>query len=256
MDSLNWFDSARAYADWVDEQRQYTPFPVSEACYYPMYDLWYWAYDNTNKGLYWTTLVQAEELGFKSYLFDAGWESHAGEFSKWLEGPIGNYFHPEDKLPGFAGFAGFVQYVKERLRMNVVFWLSPYALGRQSVYYPSVRHCHTLLSRSRTEYSGGIDEAPMTLPYGRRYDQNTNLCSRHPDTRQYLKTLFERVSGSYAPDGYWLDFQETIPFRCDARHLHDGDFGKGFNAAQETIKQTILERNQEATVELRFPVPT
>ena len=112
----NWFSTTRAYADWVDRERAYEPFPVVPACYYPMYDLWYWAFDDTNNGLYWTTLTRAKQLGFQSYLFDAGWESRPGEVFKWLEGTVGDYTHPEDKLPSFPGF---LQYVKDRLRMNV-----------------------------------------------------------------------------------------------------------------------------------------
>ena len=75
---------------------------MTAACYYPLYDTWYWAGDNTDMELYWKTLVQAKNLGFQSYLFDSGWESNPGELSRWLEGSLGNYSPPEDKLPGFA----------------------------------------------------------------------------------------------------------------------------------------------------------
>ena len=247
----NWFSATRHYADWVDQEQGYEPFPVVPACYYPMYDLWYWAFDNTNQGLYWTTVTRARQLGFQSYLFDAGWESHPGEFSKWLAGSVGDYTHPEDKLPGFPGF---LQYVQDRLRMNVVLWMSPYAIGRDSIYYRKTSRSHVLFDRSNTEYNGGLEFAPMTLRLGRRYDENVNLCPRNSGTREHLKSLFERVSADYRPNGYWLDFQETIPFLCESFHSHRGDFGQGFNLTQDTIKQTVLSAVDRPTVELRFPV--
>ncbi|MCI0420771.1 MAG: hypothetical protein L0312_16350 [Acidobacteria bacterium] len=247
----NWFSATRSYADWVDQERGYTPFPVVQACYHPMYDLWYWALDDTNPGLYWTTLTRAKQLGFQSYLFDAGWESQPGELFKWLEGAVGNYTHPEDKLPGFPGF---LQYVKDRLRMHVVLWMSPYAIGRNSMYYRKTSRSHILFERSNTEYNGGLDVSPMTLRLGRRYDENVNLCPRDSGTREHLKALFERVSTDYCPDGYWLDFQETIPFLCESFHSDEGDFGQGFNLTQDTIKQTVLSAVDRPTVELRFPV--
>jgi hypothetical protein len=247
----NWFSVTRNYADWVDQEQGYEPFPIVPACYYPMYDLWYWAFDHTNPGLYWTTLTRAKQLGFQSYLFDAGWESHPGELFKWLEGSVGDYAHPEDKLPSFPGF---LQHVKDRLRMNVVLWMSPYAIGRDSVYYQKTRRSHVLFDRSSTEYNGGLEVAPMTLRLGSRYDENVNLCPRDLGTREHLKSLFERVSADYRPNGYWLDFQETIPFLCESFHLHRGDFGEAFNLTQETIKQTVLSAVDSPTLELRFPV--
>jgi hypothetical protein len=247
----NWFSATRNYADWVDQEQGYEPFPIVPACYYPMYDLWYWAFDNTNPGLYWTTLTRAKQLGFQSYLFDAGWESHPGELFKWLEGSVGDYTHPEDKLPSFPGF---LQYVKDRLRMNVVLWMSPYAIGRDSIYYRKTSRSHILFERSNTEYNGGLEFSPMTLRLGRRYDENVNLCPRNSGTREHLKGLFERVSADYRPNGYWLDFQETIPFLCESFHAHGSSFGEGFNLTQDTIKQTVLSAVENSTIELRFPV--
>jgi hypothetical protein len=247
----NWFSVTRNYADWVDQERAYEPFPVVPACYYPMYDLWYWAFDDTNNGLYWTTLTRARQLGFQSYLFDAGWESHPGEVFKWLEGTIGDYAHPEDKLPSFPGF---LQYIKDRLGINVVLWMSPYAIGRDSFYYRATSRSHVLFDRANTEYNGGLEVAPMTLRLGRRFDENVNLCPRESGTRAHLKSLFERVSNDYRPNGYWLDFQETIPFLCESFHFHGSDFGEGFNASQDTIKQAVLSTVDRPTVELRFPV--
>lgn len=247
----NWYKVTQHYADWVDAQRNYAAFPISPACYYPMYDIWYWAFDNTTAGLYWTTLVQAKQLSFKSYLFDAGWESFPGELTKWLEGTLGDYEHSEDKL---LGFPGFLQYVKDRLRMNVVLWMAPYAVGRQSQNYRATRRLHTLFNRANLEYKGGIEASPMTLRLGPRFDENVNLCPRNSDTHQYLKGLMERVSGSYRPNGYWLDFQETIPFLCESFHRHTVNFGQGLNQAQETIARTALDHIPQATVEMRFPV--
>ncbi|MBI4457316.1 MAG: hypothetical protein HY644_15665 [Acidobacteria bacterium] len=246
-----WFEVTRSYARWVDEKLQYEPFPVSPACFYPMYDIWYWAKDETSLNLYWRTLLHAKELGFQSYLFDAGWESRNGELAKWLWGSVGNYFAPEDKLPGFADF---LQRIKESLQMNVILWLAPYSMGRTSVHYPALKGAHTLFVRSRPQYKGGIVTAPDTLPLDWRFDENVNLCPRNSATVDYMRSLFDRVSETYFPDGYWLDFQETIPFTCEARHKHTSTFGRAFGAAQDAIKESVLRHIAAPTVELRYPV--
>jgi hypothetical protein len=75
---LTWFDITQRYADWVDQELKYQPFPIAPACYYPMYDTWYRTFDNTSIDLYSKTLVQAKDLGFRTYLFDAGWGDEVG----------------------------------------------------------------------------------------------------------------------------------------------------------------------------------
>lgn len=246
----SWYELTRDYALWVDKGLGYEPFPVSQACYHPMYDAWYWANDNTSVNLYRQSAQKAKELGFLAYLFDAGWESHFMELAQWLAGPVGNYEAPPDKLPGFAAL---LRQVKESLGMDVILWLAPYAMGRRSVNYPSMRAAHTLLLKSNEVFAGAWP-APQTLPRDATYDENVNLCPRDPDTGDYLGSLFDRLATTYLPDGYWLDFQDTLPFRCDAPHPHVSSFGSGFNAVQKAIKRSILTRIDRPTVELRYPV--
>jgi len=248
---LTWFDITQRYADWVDARLKYQPFPIAPACYYPMYDSWYWSFDNTSIDLYWKTLVQAKDLGFQTYLFDAGWGDEAGELSKWLSGALGNYTAPDDKLPGFAGF---LQTVKDQLQMNVILWMAPYAMGRQSFYYSDFREDHDLFVKSDASYKGGLNEDPETLDLNEQFQENVNLCPQNPATQNHLRSLFERVSQNYRPSGYWLDFQDFMPFLCESPHSHTASFGEGYNASQQQIKDTVLDQSSQPTVEIRYPI--
>ena len=246
----DWFSTATSYAQRVDQSQRYRPFPVSAACYYPLYDAWYWAGDNTDLDLYWKTLVQAQELGFQSYLFDSGWESNPGELSRWLEGSLGNYYPPEGKL---SGFTEFLRSARQNLGMNVILWLAPYALGRESTFYGETKDAHVILNKVQGWYHGGDDSFPATMEMDDQFAENVNLCPRTPATPEYLKSLFRRVGSDYQPDGYWLDFQETVPFLCDAQHDHTTSFATGFHQSQAAIKEAVLEKNSNATVEMRYP---
>ena len=246
----DWFASIVSYANAVDERQRYKPFPVTAACYYPLYDIWYWAGDNTDMELYWKTLVQARNLGFQSYLFDSGWESNPGELSRWLEGSVGNYSPPENKLPGFAEF---LRSARQDLGMNVILWLAPYAMGRESTPYAEMKDAHVILNQAQGWYHGGVESLPATLAMEDQFAENVNLCPRTPATSEYLKSLFRRVGTDYQPDGYWLDFQETVPFLCEAQHQHTTSFGGGFNQSQSNIMESVLEQNPNATVEMRYP---
>ena len=246
----DWFSAATSYAQRVDQSQRYRPFPVSAACYYPLYDAWYWAGDNTDLDLYWKTLVQAKELGFQSYLFDSGWESNPGELSRWLEGSLGNYYPPEGKL---SGFTEFLRSARQNLGMNVILWLAPYALGRESTFYGETKDAHVILNKLQGWYHGGDESFPATMEMDEQFAENVNLCPRTPATPEYLMSLFRRVGTDYQPDGYWLDFQETVPFLCDAEHDHTTSFAAGFHQSQAAIKEAVLEQNSSATVEMRYP---
>jgi len=248
--SADWFSTAAQYARRVDQRLRYKPFPVSAACYYPLYDVWYWAGDNTNMELYWKTLLQAKSLGFQSYLFDSGWESNPGELSRWLEGSLGNYSSPDDKLPGFREL---LLSARRDLGMNVILWLAPYAIGRESTFYEETKDAHVIVNKARGWYHGGDEGFPATVEMDDQFAENVNLCPRTPVTPAYLSSLFRRVGSHYQPDGYWLDFQETVPFLCEARHGHTASFGGGFHASQAAIKEAVLEQNRNATVEMRYP---
>ena len=246
----DWFATIASYAQTVDERLRYKPFPVTAACYYPLYDTWYWAGDNTDMELYWKTLVQAKNLGFQSYLFDSGWESNPGELSRWLEGSLGNYSPPEDKLPGFVEF---LRSARQDLGMNVILWLAPFALGRESTFYEEMKDAHVILNQAQGWYHGGIESYPATVEMDNQLAENVNLCPRTPATPEYLKSLFRRVATDYQPDGYWLDFQETVPFLCQAQHQHATAFGGGFNQSQASMVESVLEQNTNATIEMRYP---
>jgi len=246
----DWFSTATSYAQRVDQWQRYKPFPVSAACYYPLYDVWYWAGDSADLELYWKTLVQAKNLGFQSYLFDSGWESNPGELSRWLGGSLGNYSPPDDKLPGFAEF---LRSARQDLGMNVILWLAPYALGRESAFYEEMKDAHVILNKAQGWYHGGDESFPATMEMDDQFSENVNLCPRTPATPEYLTSLFRRVGTDYQPDGYWLDFQETVPFLCEAQHQHATSFAGGFHHSQAAIKESVLEQNGNATVEMRYP---
>jgi hypothetical protein len=198
----------------------------------------------------WKTLVQAKNRGFQAYLFDSGWESNPGELSRWLEGSLGNYSSPDDKLPGFAEF---LRSARQDLGMNVILWLAPYALGRESIFYEELKDAHVILNKARGWYHGGDETFPATVEMDERFAENVNLCPRTPATPAHLKSLFRRLGTDYQPDGYWLDFQETVPFLCEAQHDHNTSFACGFQQSQASIKETVLEQKCNATVEMRYP---
>jgi hypothetical protein len=95
---------------------------------------------------------------------------------------------------------------------------------------------------------------PQTLPLDSRYDENVNLCPRTTGTADYVRRLVDRVMQTYQPDGLWLDFQDMIPFQCEAPHSHPVTFGEGYTATAAAIRDAALSHGAIPTVQVRYPV--
>jgi alpha-galactosidase len=230
-----WFHEAQAYTRAVDNSRGYTPLRIPESAYDPTYDSWYFTGDAINQDLVWELAVLSHELGFKSYLLDAGWDTTPGDYSLWIEGSTGNYRPDTDYFPDFSGL---LRRIRTQLGMKVMLWMQQYALGRRSIHYPDLKDALTYV----------LDPATAEL------DETMALCPRVSATRQHMVTLFQRILEDYQPDALWFDWQDYVPVECSAWHLHDNrSFGEGYNATQKTILRNLLERDPELFVEIRWP---
>lgn len=248
--SMTWFDTASNYADWVDALNNYSPFPISDRAYEPLYDAWYWSGDHVNDEVYRNTAKLASQLGIGLYLADSGWDTDAGEYQKWLGGKTGDYNPPADK---FANLEQTFNAMRSEDGVGIDLWLQPFAVGRQSVRYDATRAMHIQLPPQVSPGRGwpGQSYTPFALPLGNNLE-DVNLCPRMASTVTYLQNLFTDVATKYHPDGYWLDFIDGMPSFCVAPHRHsEAVFGNGFNRSLQAVKETILSFNPKAIVHFR-----
>jgi hypothetical protein len=230
-----WFNQAKAYASAVDARRGYVPLNIPPAASNPTYDSWYWTADNVNQSLVWRLAQISCSLGFKSYLFDSGWDTHAGQYAKWLDGSTGDYSPP---VESFRNFPALLDKIRNQLGMRVMLWMQQYALGRESVYYPQLA---SALSYWADPVTGALQETPA-------------LCPRVLGTGQHMVDLFDRIMNDYQPDGLWFDWQEYIPLVCSAPHQHDySSFGEGYNSTQQAVLNTVVQHNPDVFMEMRWP---
>ncbi len=248
--SQNWFDTAADYANWVDGINNYQPLPISNRAYEPLYDAWYWAKDRVDDRLYLETAQLAAEAGFGTYLADAGWDTAAGEYEKWLNGRTGDYDPPPDK---FNDLPATFDTIRSGDGLGISLWLQPFAIGRASARYSQTRDMHIHVPSGTKSGLGwlGLTYPPFALPSGRDLE-TVNLCPRHAPTQAYLKNLFGEMAAKYRPEGYWIDFIDGVSTYCSATHSHDDAlFGDGLRTALDGIKNTILENNPDAVIQFR-----
>jgi alpha-galactosidase len=248
----NWFQTARRYADWVDAERRYEPFPIGADAYNPLYDTWYWSGDAVDDQLYADTSRTASQMGMRSFLVDAGWDAETGEYDRWLDGATGNYDPPSSK---FTDLRQTFNFMRTAHNLSVRLWLQPFAVGRQSARYGAVEreHIHIPMDFGGPGWPGNLN-SPVALPSTPGMLENVNLCPRMSGTSDYLRQLFSEMEVRYHPEGYWLDAMDFIPAMCAAQHKHDyPSFGDGLSASLEAIRSTVLAYNPATVVQFRGP---
>ncbi|HYR84070.1 MAG TPA: hypothetical protein VE422_08335 [Terriglobia bacterium] len=248
--SMNWFETAQDYTGWVDELNKYQAFPISSRAYEPLYDTWYWSGDHVDDRTYTETAELASEMGFGTFLADAGWDTPVGEYEKWLNGRTGDYRPPPDK---FGNLPATFDEIRDEHGLGVNLWLQPFAVGRASTRYRVTRTTHIQIPSATNVGLGwmGLAYSPFALPLGQNLE-TVNLCPRVRSTQTYLKNLFVEMEGKYKPQGYWLDFLDGLATYCVAPHQHsDALFGDGFRKTLDIIKTTILSSNPDAVVQFR-----
>jgi hypothetical protein len=249
--SVNWFDAAASYADWVDQLNGYRPMPISTKAYEPLYDLWYFTQDHVDEGMYLSSAELASEIGFGSFLADSGWDAPTGEYPRWLEGRTGDYDPPASK---FRNLKGTFDQIRFSNRLNVQLWLQPFAVGRESARYLQTRDLHIRVPSTPGSMPawGGFGGTPFYLPSGEDSLENINLCPRLSATHRYLYQLIREVATKFRPDGYWFDFIDGMPSICTASHAHDVEsFGDGLTFSLSAIRAAINETTPNAVVQFR-----
>lgn len=250
--ATTWFDGAADYAAWVDELNNYQPFPVTATAYEPVYDTWYWSGDRVDDRLYLETANLAAESGFGLFLADAGWDTPAGEYDKWLLGRTGDYNPPPDK---FANLQTTFSTIRSEQKMGIDLWLQPFAVGRESVRYARTRGQHIQVPNRQSPVFGwsGITISPFALPLGQSLE-TVNLCPRLVSTQTYLRNLFREMNAKYHPDAYWIDFLDGLTSNCIAPHTHsDETFGEGLNRSLDAMKLAMRFNNSKVAVHFRAP---
>jgi len=234
--SQSWFDAAQDYADWVDGLNGYQPFPLSPNTREPLYDTWYWSLDQVDAQLYAQAAQAASDVGMGMFLADSGWDNPPGEFAKGLYGETGNYTPPSDEFPDINSV---FDTMRTQYNLGHLLWVQPFAVGRASKRFPQTAALHIV--------------APADPIYGIDASESVNVDPRVQATQDYLKALFTELATKYTPDGFWIDFIETISNYCIADHAHDYAFGDGLRASLQTIRDTILQNVPNAVVYNRGP---
>lgn len=230
----SWYNQAKTYSSAVDDMNGYTPLNIPPSAYNSTFDSWYWTFDIINQDLVWQLAQASHALGFKSYLFDSGWDTAAGELTRGLNGSTGDYYPPPSEFPDFQGL---LDSIRNQLGMKVMLWMQQYALGRDSIYYPQL-----------------ADSLSSILDDNGDLQQTEALCPRVANTGRHMQDLLGRIMNDYHPDALWFDWQDYIPSNCSATHNHDfASFGEGYNGTQQIILDTVRQHNPDTFMEIRWP---
>jgi hypothetical protein len=227
IDNSYWFDVAQEYAHTVDVARSYRPNPIPTSALQPVYCSWYAYNDDIFEQRIWDNAVICKELGLRTFLIDAGWNTPKGWTWGDPSGPYGDYVPVKSQFPDFAGL---IRRMREQLGLTVELWASPFWVGEASAA-----------------------EKELANAKLRTTQEDYNLCPSHPATAPRLREICVRMIRDYGANGIWMDFMDAIPRSCNAPHEHVAEsLGAGFTSCARDMFEAIIHVKRDAIVEYRL----
>lgn len=223
-----WFDTARAFADTVDQASGYEPRPIPEQATRPYYSTWY-AYSNEiNDQIVWDNARIASRIGIGNFVIFIGWSTCADWFNEANE--WGDYTACTSR---FADFANLVRRIRDDLGMGVEIWVAPTWIGQGSEAFKTMQEY-----RSKWP-NGGYDR---------------NLDPRSPQARAHIRRQFAGLAERYGVTGVYMDFLDTVYNRNDARHEKSPRlFGPAYEQYLEACYEGLSAEVDAPLVAFRTP---
>lgn len=227
-DATPWFDTARAYADLVDEKLNYEPLSPPEHADLPYYSTWYAFRDHIDQETIRTQAKLAKELGCGVFQIFIGWSTCEDWFdsgNSW-----GDYTPCKER---FSDLKGLIAELQNELGLAVQIWTAPTWIGEKSEAYQQ-------MAKFRSKWPGG--------------DYSRNLDPRSPEAREHIRKQFTKLASELGVDGYYVDFADTLYNRNDATHrMEPRHFGAAFEEFVAAMHAGFSSQHSAPLAEYRQP---
>lgn len=244
-----WFDALTDFTRTHDEVKGVRFPPLHPHAADPLYCTWYAHGPMVTQEKVLAELDLVRDLGFRNYVIDEGWFGGGLEAAHFR----GDYTPNPEKFPDMRKVAEEVH----RRGMNLLLWVSPFQIAKQSKKYPSLRkylnHRDRLgeLSFFRSELSPWVSGTPKEPDPEERME----LCPRTGITETYVPELVAGLIRDYDLDGLKIDFLDQVsllPCTADHEHVH-ATVGEAMARTLEAMDTAIRRVKADAIIEFRLP---
>ena len=193
-----WSDCVIDASDWILVKNGFTPCPVPEAAYDPVYSSWYAFWQDVHASQLETEAPLAAELGMRTMILDDGWQK---EKSRTYYSATGDWRPVKGRFPDMTAHVENVH----RARLRYLLWISLPFIGDESEAWNRFK--------DKFLYRPFLDGGGMGV-----------LDPRFPEVRDYIVSACERAVRDWGFDGLKVDFVDWFMLDKDFPYAKiDGD---------------------------------
>jgi alpha-galactosidase len=217
-----WSDILQNYVRLSDAANQPSKLSVPPHAFDPVFCTWTAIHHDVSHEWIMHNARIAADLGFRTWITDDGWFTDQGKFA--------DYRHTGDWQPFTPKFPDMKTHVNavQALGFHYILWLSPFMVGDAS--QAAKRYSHLL--------TGGLEHLFFK-----------NLSPQHPETREIVGDLMERLVRDYDLDGLKIDFIDSV----HQKEAAPKTFGESIDAILREATERARAVQPELLMEFRNP---
>ncbi len=179
--AIPYHQALKDVAQWWEAMPEYTPAPVPDAAFEPVYSTWYSFHQDLTEASVEAQCEWSTELGCKTVIVDDGWQTDDSNKGYQF---CGDWEIATSKFPDFKAHVNRVQ----KMDMRYMLWFSvPYA-GRESAAWQTFK------------------DRMLPKPF-----RNADCFDpRYPTVRRYLIDFYNKAIADWKIDGLKLDFVDQF----------------------------------------------
>ena len=208
-------DAIRSTMEWYASFPEYTPAPVPEAAFAPIYSTWYSYHRELFAPQLEAECVLAAEAGLKGFIVDDGWQTEDAD-RKWGYAFCGDWEIAEKRFPDMRAHVEKIH----RLGMKYIVWFGVSTIGELSKNYG--RFKSKLLWSRASRRVGFLDP-------------------RFPEVREFLISIYEKALKEWDIDGFKLDFIDNFCFMGEDPAIKENYAGRDIRSLPEAVDRLLSD---------------
>lgn len=210
--------TVRDCTEWILSENNFTPAPVPESAYDPLYSTWYAYLQDVNAKPLENEARLAAELGMKTMILDDGWQKVE---SRTFYSATGDWMPVPSRFPDMKAHVDAVH----ATGLKYMLWLGVPLVGDEAKCFP--RFKDKLI---------------------RCQDGTGTFDPRFPEVREYLISTYERVIRDWGFDGVKLDFIDQFVFKDEKDPaLADNYAGRDYRSLPAAVNRLMMDVRKRLT---------
>ena len=208
-------DAVRSAMAWYASFPEYSPAPVPEAAFDPIYSTWYSYHRELFAPELEAECALAARAGLKGIIVDDGWQTEDAD-RKWGYAFCGDWEVAKKRFPDMRAHVEKIH----QLGMKYILWFGVSTVGELSKNYERFKN---------------------KLLWSRAVRQVGFLDPRFPEVREFLISTYEKALKEWDLDGFKLDFIDNFCFVGEDPAVKENYAGRDIRSLPEAVDKLLSD---------------